>query len=223
VDVPVTPEAAEARRWASEELARGIYTQRTGLVQRLLDWIVERIDELTRLGSGGAGWLVPTAAVVLTAVAVTVALAVGPPGRRRRARGAEAGVLDGDARTAQELREAADAAASRGDIGVAILDRFRALVRALSERAILHERPGLTAHEAVLEAGERLPGLAGDLLSAGTLFDRVAYGRTGGDPADDGWLKDLDARVAATRPTRPSAGSGADGPADDPAVAGAPR
>ncbi len=208
-DVPVAPDAAEARRWATDELARAIYTQRTGLVQRLLDWLFERIDELTRLGSGGAGWLVPSAAVLLTAVAVTVAMVVGPPGRRRRASAPTTGVLEGDTRSAAQLRAAADSAAARGEVSAAILDRFRALVRALVERTILEDRPGLTAREAVVEAGRRLPGLAGELLAAGTLFDRVAYGHKSGDSADDAWLKALDRQVHAARPTR----TGADLPA----------
>jgi hypothetical protein len=218
--VPVAPDAAEARRWATEELARAIYTQRTGLVQRLLDWLFERVDELTRLGSGGAGWLVPTAAVLLTAVAVTVAIVVGPPGRRRRASAAAPGILDGDTRSAAQLRAAADRAAARGEVSAAILDRFRALVRGLVERAILEDRPGLTAHEAVVEAGRRLPGRAEDLLAAGALFDRVAYGHASGDATDEAWLKTLDGQVHATRPTRTGAEpAGADADVLD----GAPR
>ena len=219
-DVPLTPDAAEARRWATDELARGIYTQRTGLVQQLIDWLIERIDELSRLGSGGAGWLLPSAAVLLTAVAVAVAIVVGPPGRRRRERGQAAPLLDGDARSAEQLRAAANSAAARGDLVAAILDRFRALVRGLGERAILEDRPGLTAHEAVVEAGRRLPGLAADLLVASELFDRVAYGHTAVEATDDGWLRALDARVSSTRPTS-AAGEAAD--ADAAVVNGAPR
>lgn len=212
-EVPVAPEADEARRWATDELARGIYTQRTGLVQRLIEWLLERFDELSRLGSGGSGWLLPSAAVLLTAVAVAVAIVVGPPGSRRRAPGPAATLLDGDSRSAQELRAAADSAAARGDHAAAILDRFRALVRGLGERAILEDRPGLTAHEAVVEAGRRLPGLAADLLVASAIFDRVAYGHTAVEASDDAWLTALDSRASSTRPTMPpfeTAGAGAE-------------
>ena len=86
-----------------------------------------------------------------------------------------------DARTAAELRAAADAAAARGDWSTAVLERFRAVVRSLEERALLDDRPGRTAHEAAEAAAARLPARAAELRRAARLFDDVCYGaRRGG-------------------------------------------
>nr|WP_277344788.1 DUF4129 domain-containing protein [Cellulomonas sp. IC4_254] len=136
---------------------------------------------------------------------VTVAfLVTGPVRRSRRVAGAR-GVLDvDDRRTAAEIRAAADAAAARGDWAAAVADRFRALVRSLEERAVLEEQPGRTAHEAVEAAGLRLPVHAVDLRAAGRLFDDVVYGERTPRAEDDAALRELDARVTATRPTLPA-------------------
>jgi hypothetical protein len=198
-EVPVVPDADEARRWAEDELARGIYQQRTGLVQRLLEWLFDRLDELSRMASGGTGWIVPTAIVLVLAVGVTVAVAVGAPGRARRAREPDVGVLGAEERTAVELRLSADDAAARGDHPAAVVDRFRAIVRSLADRALLEERPGLTADEAAGEAGARLPVVRADLERAALLFDRVRYGHAGARAEDDQWLRRVDARVSEAR------------------------
>ncbi len=197
--VPVTPDADEARRWAEDELARGIYTQRTGLGERLVGWVLDRLDALVGL-TNGAGWVLPTALVGLTAAVVTVALVVGAPTRRRAARPVT-GVLDGEERSAAELRATAAAATAAGDHAAAVTDRFRAVVRELAERALLEESPGLTADEAATTAGDRLPPVARDLAVAAEMFDGVRYGDVRVGAREDAWLADLDARVTRARPT----------------------
>ena len=103
-------------------------------------------------------------------------------------------------RTAAQLRAAADAAAARGDHSAAVLERFRAMVRSLADRAVLTDRPGLTAHEAVAEAAARFPRHEPDLARAGHLFDAVRYGHVGANVEDDAWLRRVDAEIAADRP-----------------------
>lgn len=211
-DVPVTPDADQARRWAEEELARGIYSRRPGVLERVLDWVVEQLTALNGLSVDG-GWLVPLLLVLVTAALVTIAIVVGVPTRRRRAR-ESAAVLDGDRRSADALRAAADAARARGDHATAVLERFRAMVRDLAERGVLDEVPGLTAHEAAGAAGRRLPPLADDLAAAGALFDGARYGHRAVTARDDSWLADLDRRVAAERPAYPRAGPAPDAASD---------
>jgi hypothetical protein len=203
-EAPVTPDADEARRWAEEELARGIYAERTGLVERFLAWASERLAELARLGEGGPPWLLPAVVVVLTGVAVAVALVVAGPVRRRRALLAPAEVFGGDERSADDLRAAAERAAAAGDHATAVLERFRGLIRGLTERTLIEDRRGLTAGEAASRAGARLPDHAADLLAAARLFDGVRYGRRGAGAAEDGWLAGLDARVRSARPPSPA-------------------
>jgi hypothetical protein len=206
--VPVTPDADEARRWAEEELARGVYAERANLVERLVTWVSDRLADLAALGEGRPGWVLPAAVVVLSGLAVAVALVVAGPVRRRRARVGSAEVFVGDGRTAEDLRAAADRAAAAGDHAAAVLDRFRALVRGLTERVIIDDRPGLTADEAASRAGVRLPGHAADLAAAAALFDEVRYGHRGVGADEDAWLAALDARLRAARPAlEPAAGS----------------
>lgn len=204
----MTPDADTARRWAEDELARGIYTERTGLVERAIDWVLDRLDTLTEMSATGGGWMLPVAVVLLTAVAVIVALVVGPPSRRRRTAGPPEGVLAGETRTAEQLRAAADAAAARADFSAAVLDRFRAMIRSLVDRALLDDRPGLTADEAASEGGRRLPTLRTELGRAAVVFDRVCYGGASADGDDDAWLRELDALLRAARPSVPDASAG---------------
>ena len=195
----MVPDAEEARRLATEELSRGIYDERTGLVERLIAWVLERLDDLSALSQSDVGWLVPVGAVLLTVAALVLTVVVGIPRRRRRAQRPVAGVLEGDARSVDELLAAARSAAERGDFSAAVLDRFRALVRSLVGRALITERPGLTAHEAAAEAAGRLPQQGDDLEAASRLFDRVRYGDTTASQSDEAWLREVCAGVTAAR------------------------
>ncbi|MGN8246005.1 DUF4129 domain-containing protein [Cellulomonas soli] len=202
--VPVDPDAPTARRWASDELARAEYHQGKSLLQRLLDWIGQQFDGLPSVGL--PPWQAALVVVGVLVVVVLVALWITGPVRLSRARRAGVELLGhDDERTAAELRAAADAAAARGEHGLAVLERFRAVVRSLEERALLEARPGRTAHEVADEAGRRLPEAAADLVRAGHLFDDVAYGGLEVGAEQDEWLRALDSRVRDLRPARPGA------------------
>jgi len=200
---PLTPDGPTARQWAVDELARPEYHRQRSLLQQLLDWVLEQLNELQDVQvGGGTSWLVIVVAVVLV---VLIAWWVAGPVRSGRA-SAGRGVLSADdARTAAQMRDAADRAAAAGDWGTAVIERFRSVVRDLEERTVLDERPGRTAHEATLEAGARLPGVAGGLVAGGRLFDDVAYGGRAAGPQDDAALRQLVTDVAAARPTADAA------------------
>ncbi|MDD9206967.1 DUF4129 domain-containing protein, partial [Georgenia sp. 10Sc9-8] len=125
----------------------------------------------------------------------------GPIRRRRRLRAATAGSheLFDDERSSQQLRVSADAAAARGDYATAVLERFRSVVRALDERAVLDDRPGMTAQEAAGLAGAALPAHAAGLQRAGRLFDDVRYGAAAPGPDEDEVMRDLAEQVATAR------------------------
>jgi len=196
--VPVEPDADEARRWLVDELTKPEYATDPSLLQRFIDWVVGLFDGLRSPDLGGP-WV---ALWVLVAVVVVAAVAywVAGPVRLSRRRAGSTAVLQDDTRSAAELRAAADAAAAAGDWSTAVLERFRAVVRALEERTLLDPRPGRTAWEAAEVAGERLPDVAAGLARGAHLFDDVAYGKVEVGPDADAFLRELDAVAAASRP-----------------------
>lgn len=216
--VPLEPDAPTARRWAEAELTQPIYHERPNLLEQAIEWVLEQLQRtevaLTTVDPR-------TAAVVVSAIlllGVGIALLVAGPVRRAGRRARESvDVFGDDRRSAAELRASADALAAQGRWSAAVLDRFRAVLRSLEDRALLDDRPGRTAHEAAEEAGHRLPSRADDLTRAGRLFDDVCYGDVQATADDDAWLRELDRLVADTRPAVPAH----EAPAD--AVLAAPR
>ena len=182
--VPVQPDPDTARGWLQAELSDPAYTERVDLATLILGWLQEKWEELLAAADGrltlGAAWIV--LAVLLVVVVLTWWVA-GPLRRRRRADRASAEVFGDDERTAAELRAAAAAAAGRRDWDTAVVERFRALLRALDERALLDLVPGRTAHEGALDAAARFPDRVVELVAASVLFDDVRYGhRAAGEP-----------------------------------------
>lgn len=200
-DVPVDPDAETAREWARDELSGTIYHERPSLLEQAIRWFLDQLDSIGRAAGALDG---RTAALVIGAVLLTgvvIALVVaGPVRRSRAARRTSVEVLGDDERTTTELQESADRHSAEGRWGEAVLDRYRAVLRSLEDRAVLDPRPGRTAHEGAEEAGARLPSCADDLRWAGQLFDDVAYGDSAAGAADDQRLREVAARVATTRP-----------------------
>lgn len=203
--VPVDPDAAEAQRWAEEELAKPAYDAEPGILERLWGWLMELLERIAGLGVETPPSTVPVILISAFVLVIVLALLLGGRVRGRQRAPAAAGShqLFDDARSAKELHAAADAAAGRGDWSTAVVERFRALIRSLDERAVLEDRSGMTAHEAAGLAGSALPGHAQDLACAGRIFDDVCYSDHQAGPEDDAWLTDLAATVARARPMRP--------------------
>jgi hypothetical protein len=202
--VPLDPSREQARAWAVEELAGREYrTDEPGLVQRALQWLLDRLSGVEVPGG-------PVAAVGLVVLALVVAVVlglvlrrVGLPGRTARRGGDRALYGATGPRSAAEHRAAAERAAAEGDVSTAVLERFRAVVRDLEERAVLTEQPGRTADEAARAAGALLPDLAGDLRAGARSFADVRYGDRAATPAAVDELARLDDAVRRARPARP--------------------
>ncbi|GII99336.1 uncharacterized protein DUF4129 [Sediminihabitans luteus] len=199
-DVPVDPDAPTARTWAREELAQPQYAHGESILDRLIAWFQGLFD-----GVGAAPALSTPSVVLLVAILVTVlvvAFALAGRVRRTARTRRSAAVLADDDRTSADLRRAADDAAARGDWDTAVLERFRAVVRALEERTVLDERPGRTAHEVGLETPRRLDVPPGTLDAACALFDEVCYGERPASAHDDALVREVDARLADARRRR---------------------
>lgn len=200
------PDAEEARRWAEDELSRSVYDQEPTLLERVWQWFVDLLDSIFATDIPAPPNLVPVIVVLGAAalLAVVIYLA-GPLRSRRRAGQASHAVFDDPHATSTDLTEAADAAAARGDWSLAVLMRFRAIIRSLDERAIVEDRPGITAHEASTAAAAALPGCAAGLHWAGRLFDDVRYGDVRPGRDEDAQLRELAGQVERSRVAAPAA------------------
>lgn len=195
--VPVEPDAGTARAWVLQELLDPAYRRQDSLLQRVLDWVMEQLQNMPTLGLSSTAGLLVVLGVVLAVVVVALRVA-GPVRAGARRRATRALSVD-DRRTAAQLRAAADAAAGDGRWSTAVADRFRAVVRDLEERGLLDERPGRTAHEAARVAGAALPQHADALRRGGDLFDDVVYGERVAGPEDDAAVRALDDAVRGAR------------------------
>ena len=199
-EVPVVPDADTAREWAREELADPIYRQRPSLLDQAIEWIIDQISKMFDAAGNVDVRLAAVVLFVLVVVGVAIVLLVAGPVRRARRQRESTEVFGDDERTAAEMRASADAFAAAGRWNEATLDRFRAILRSLEERAVLDERPGWTADEASAVAASVLPPCADDLRTASRLFDDVCYGDRAAGPDDDTWLRGVDQRVQDARP-----------------------
>ncbi|MDR0482136.1 MAG: DUF4129 domain-containing protein [Cellulomonadaceae bacterium] len=201
---PLDPGAEEARRWLIEELARPEYDTSPSLLERLITWIIDLFDRIDGAGPPGLYVLL---AVLAVAALVVVGLVVAGPVRRGRGRAARVGMRESDdERSAAQLRAAAEAAAAQEAWNVAVVERFRAVIRSLEERLIIEPATGSTAQEAAHAASDRLPAQALGLHHGAVIFDRVLYGHHSATRDDDQEMRALDLRVGTARASVPRAG-----------------
>jgi hypothetical protein len=214
-DVPVDPDAPEARDWLIDELGKAPYqgakpSLLDRIAQQVLDWFGDLIDWLT--GAGGQPghaeapvWLL----AILIPVAIIAVLAFviyGLPRLNRRSRLTGALFGEDDDRGAAALRRAAAAAADAGDFTTAIAELFRALARGLAERTLVTTDPGTTAGAFARRTGEVFPAEGEALQACARDFDAVRYlGRAG---TREQWerLVALEARLRSARPALDPAG-----------------
>ncbi len=141
--VPVAPGRDTGQAWAREELAKPAYARaRPSLFLRVVQWLLDRLDQVAARTGLGAGQLV---AVLLVAAVVVVAAVVL---LRRQVRlsvataGPQGGVLGASARTGAEHRELAARARAEGRYADAVRESMRAVARRLDERGLLDPRAG---------------------------------------------------------------------------------
>lgn len=198
-EVPVRPDRQTARSWAEEELLKREYQEeRRGPLRLLVDWLRSLLDRIPAPGSVNVN-LGVTIAILLVVVLVAYVL-WRSGGVRRQARARPGDVFDDPALTAADHRRAADAAEAAGDLRTALLERFRALVRGLSDRALVELEAGRTATELTRRAAVRLPALAPRLAAAARDFDDVRYGDRPATVDAVRAMRELDEQAARTSP-----------------------
>ena len=169
---PLDPPNDEARRWLAEELSKNKYDTPWSL----LDWLQNLIDRLLPNQQGGLGipgWVIPAVTVLVLVLAVILVLRAGSTQYRRPSkRGA---LVDDPMLTAADYRRLSAKAEAAEDWDTVALQSFRALAVHATERTLLDEAPGRTAHEVALELAPVFPAFEKELSAAADVFDVVRY------------------------------------------------
>jgi hypothetical protein len=215
VDVPVDPNAPDAKQLLLDELSKAEYAAaRPTLIDRIAKAIQDWLDSLRVPSDGSASNIFPLVVTLLIVGLIVAAFIVfGRPRLQRRS--TLTGALfsdDDDGRTAAQLRESAERAAAAGDLVTAIEEMFRSIARQLAERTVLAVSPGTTAHEFAKRAGSSFPGYADRLRLGAAVFDGVRYLDAVGSRAEFDQIAALERELRQAAPARLESLAGA-GPA----------
>ncbi len=186
--VPVDPDSQTAREWLESELRKSEYQDQPGesLIEVLLRWVERILGNLERATSGLGGGIPGSVVALILLALVTAALLwlVLGPLRSSRRRKTSAAVFEDDTRDLETLRKASAAAAAAEQWSIAVIERFRVVVRTLESEAIVAVLPGMTAHEVAQDALPLMPDHNVELLWAADTFDGLRYGHSGASAAD---------------------------------------
>jgi hypothetical protein len=204
-DVPVDPNAPDARRLLLEELGKPEYAAaRPTLIDRIAQAIQEWLGSFRAPEDGSVPDLFPLVVTLLIVGLIVAAFFVfGRPRLRRRSNAA--GALfsdDDDSRSSAQLRASALQAAAAGDFVVAIEEMFRSIARGLSERTVVSVTPGTTAQEFAARAGRAFPGQFDSLARGARAFDGVRYLDEPGSREAFDDVAALERDIASARPVR---------------------
>ncbi|WP_347107891.1 DUF4129 domain-containing protein [Paenarthrobacter sp. S56] len=200
VEPPVLPDRDEARRWAAEELSKSKYPDAApGWLDQLwrdfLEW-------LNSLGSDGAGSGAAVSLIIAIAVAVIlIAVVLVRPRLNARRKGATADLYGKEAVVdSATYRQRARVAADGGNWPTAVVEQFRAIVRAAEERDILDPRAGRTADEAAFQLSQAFVTARERLSDSARIFDAVLYGDIAAERSDFEALRSLDSDLLGMAP-----------------------
>jgi hypothetical protein len=208
-DVPVDPDAPEARQWLIDELSKQQYQAAKPnfidlVAQQILRWLGDLFDWLTSNGPAGTRTDVPVLllAVVIPVVIILVLafLIYGLPRLNRRSSVTGSLFGEDDVRDAAAMRRAAERAAAAGDYSTAIAELFRSIARGLAERTVVSTYPGTTAREFARQAAVVFPAEMQPLADAARDFDGVRYLDREGTAEQWSSMVALEQRLRTARP-----------------------
>lgn len=213
----VSPSGPEARQWLAEELAKDDYRDGRPLLARVIEWILDQINDLlSRMNAPTtAGEGAPPIAVAFVVVLVIGALGLllSRVRRERRAVSESKTVLGDLDLSAPEFRDRGQAAMRDGRWNDAVVEFTRAIAREAADRTLLTDAPSLTAHEIGTQLAPVFPDHADTTARTMDLFDAVRYGRYAATQADAGLVRTHDETLRKAKPVLVAA------PSADPAAA----
>ena len=192
------PTPPEARNWLKQELHGSDY--QNPWLDSVIRWILDQLRKLLD-GAGHLAGLSPVITVLMALVVIALLVWVLPRVRREPVVAASDGaVLEDVTITARHYRDQAAQAMRDGRYDDAVLDGFRAIAKDMSDRRVLNDAPGRTAHEVSLALASPFPDHADRLARAADLFDSVRYGHRRASAHQAGQIHELDAELVTTRP-----------------------
>lgn len=192
------PTPDQARDWLERELHRADY--QSTWTEAVIRWVLDTLRTLLD-GAGRVAGLSPVITVLVALVVIALLVWVLPKVRREPAVARTGGaVLEDRAITARTYRDLAAEAFRVGRYDDAVLDGFRAIAKDMSDRTLLDDAPGRTAHEVSLALAQPFPDQANRLARAADLFDSVRYGHRRATADQAGQVRQLDVALVKTRP-----------------------
>lgn len=203
------PDDEQARQWTTDELSKGVYQEAKPslfdqIANNILDWLGSLLNDIAGVNANLGSVVITVAAVLLIGLAIWL---IKP--RLNRSRAQEDEMFDDDTLlAAAQHRSAAAAASEKGNFSQAVLEQFRAIVRAAEERAVIDPRPGRTAGEVARQLQTAFPDRREALAHAARLFNEIRYGDAAGGRPGFEELVELDRDLLNLRPVY--AGNSAD-------------
>ncbi len=194
----LNPTPPEARDWLKQELHSADY--QSPWLDSVSRWILEQLRNLLD-GARHLAGISPVITVLLAFLVIALLVWVLPKVRREPvANHSDAAVLEDVTITPRHYRDLAAEALRDGRYDDAVLDGFRAIAKEMSDRRVLDDAPGRTAHEVSLALASPFPDHAARLARAADLFDSVRYGHRRATAYQAGQIHQLDAELVTTRP-----------------------
>jgi hypothetical protein len=194
----LNPTPAQGRDWLKQELAGSDY--QSPWLDSVIRWIRDVLGKLVD-GARQVTGLSPAVTAGLAILLIALLVWILPKVRRERvAAVSQEAVLKDPTITGRQYRDLAAQAIRDGRFGDAILDGFRAIAKDMSDRGLLNDAPGRTAHEVSLALASPFPDHADALAGAADLFDSVRYGHRRASEVQANQMRALDAELATARP-----------------------
>lgn len=171
----------DARELAQNELSKLKYRIQESLFERFLDWFAALLERWFLNPDGeitATGIITAIAAAIFAIFLIVLSIRFGSSWRRSRKTKSSAispATLFDDDRDSTALFAAADAALIAGDLRIALVEKFRGIIRKTEELGYLQIYPGMTASEAA-SLGSKTLGHELLFKESANWFNKVYYG-----------------------------------------------
>ncbi len=178
-ELPVPePSRGEVGERIDEILSRAEFGDTRSLIERLFDWVFERIGDVVEAIVQGPGDSLTAWALTIGLAALATYVIVRSTRELRLDPKTRLGAaMDGPTKSATDWTAEAIAHEQAGQWRQAVRCRYRALVADLAEHGLVEEVPGRTAGEYRRQVDLSVPAGSSAFASVTALFERAWYGQ----------------------------------------------